>query len=119
MRNAAFTILVFINGLVLGILGGILLLGPGADPADPSVRYRLDRQGDQIGFFDQTTGRYTAFNQHEGFWFVMVYDPQEGSVTYKETRLIEDPTFLKAAERLRSQLPEQLGRELRLERLRE
>lgn len=119
MRNGIFTLLVLVNGLVLGLLGGLVLWDHGEGQTEEPYRYLLDRSGGNPGFFDQVTGRYITFQQHENFWFVMIYDPKDGSVTYKETRLIEDPAFLKAAERLKSEIPKQLGRDLRLDVLRE
>ena len=121
MKNPWFALLLFANGLILGIILGKMTPANVAQPNPVHFqqnRYQLRPEKDgMMSFFDQATGRQISFLQHEGLWFVMTYDPENGSVMYERTELIEDPYFLKAAEKLKNDLPDRLGRELKLDRL--
>jgi hypothetical protein len=120
MNRTAFALLLLVNGLVLGALAG-LLLGR-ASPADASApspaatpRYSFEGGADgRMSFFDSATGRHISFYQMENLWFVMTYDPESATVTYTRTRLVEDDSFLEAAQQLRETLPERLHRDLLL-----
>ena len=121
MKYPWFALLLFANGLILGIILGKMLTENISHPALIPLQqnqYQLRSENDgRVSFFDQTTSRLISFHQHEKLWFVMTYDPENGSVMYERTELIEDPHFLKAAEKLKSDLPDRLGRELKLDRL--
>ena len=112
MRQSVMILLVFINGLIIGgAIAWILEDKLEPPPPPPANRYRLERVGNgQIGFFDRTTGKYLSFHQHESLWFIAIHDPVNGSVTYRETKRIEDPAFSNAVDQLKTELPERLGR---------
>ena len=121
MKNQAFAFLLFINGLILGAILGKMIWIDFSQPSPgqpPPNRYLFHQEADgRMSFFDQATGRHISFHQIEGLWFVMTHDPERGAVTYQRTELLEDPEFLKAAEKLKNDLPGRLGRDLELERL--
>ena len=120
MNRSVFALLMLVNGLVLGTLAGLLI---GRTPAtessipypNPTPRYSFEGVADgRMSFFDSHSGRHISFHQVEGLWFVMTYDPETASVTYTRTKLVEDDSFLEAAQELRKSLPERLHRELLL-----
>jgi hypothetical protein len=117
VKLAIGIVLVFVNGIIVGGISA-WIIEDRLDPPSPSSRYRFERdEVGRIGFFDRRTGQYMSFHQHESLWFITIHDPSDGSVTYRETKLIEDSSFLDAIEDLKIELPERLGRDLMLERL--
>jgi hypothetical protein len=117
LKQSIFVLLVFLNGIFVGGIGA-WIIEERLDPPAPGSRYRFERARDgEIGFFDRRTGKYMAFHHHESLRFLTIHDPSDGSVTYRETKLLEDPSFLDAIENLKTELPERSGRDLRLKRL--
>lgn len=121
MNRAVFAILVFLNGLLIGLIVGLVLSPARAVRAEPVVaevpeppsQYVFEEDPDgRMSFFDQATGRHISFNRIDDLWFVMTYDPEQGTVSYAQTRLIEEPSFLEAAKRLKDNMPERLGRQV-------
>jgi hypothetical protein len=121
MNRSIFGILLFVNGLLLGSVLGILVAQdqspapspPPPPPPTPNFHYEETADG-RVTFFDQTSGRHISFNRVDDLWFVMTYDPLSGTVTYTKTKLVEDDSFLEAAELLKEALPGRLGREFLL-----
>lgn len=126
MNRAVFALLVFLNGLLIGTVLGLAMgssrtgressAAARPAPVEPPSRYVFQEDPDgRMSFFDQATGRHISFNRVDDLWFVMTYDPEAGTVSYAETRLLEDPSFLEAAKRLKSNMPERLGRQILLQ----
>jgi hypothetical protein len=129
MNRAVFALLVFLNGLLIGLVSGLVLapvradrdeppvvLAPPPAASEPAPHYVFEEDPDgRMSFFDQTTGRHVSFNRIDDLWFVMTYDPVQGTVSYAQTRLIEDPMFLEAAKRLKDNMPERMGRQILLQ----
>ena len=119
MNRSIFGLLLFVNGLLLGGLMGMLAaqdskIAPVPQPpATPNYLYEETADG-RITFFDQTSGRHISFNRVDDLWFVMTYDAPAGTVTYTKTKMVEDDSFLEAAEQLKESLPGRLGQEFLL-----
>ena len=121
MNRSIFGMLLFVNGLLLGGVLGILLArdtappAPAPAPPGPVPHFQYEETADgRVTFFDQTSGRHISFNRVDDLWFVMTYDPLSGTVTYTKTKMVEDNSFLEAAEQLKESLPGRLGQEFLL-----